>query len=711
MKSNYNISKQLIILFALGICVDIAYSSEQFDCFTRDGIVNDIVLSEPYIWCATGGGVVRWDKRDGLWTRYTCVDGLPIGAFWENISCDGDGCIWVYAYSPTKVMIFDGVVWRTPDNKDWHSKVRCPMIEDGKGGTWAYYEGGGVVHFDGDSYKIYNPANALSGSVVTALAIDQNNGIYVGTSIGLSHFDGVNWIIYSGESAPPGTDVRSIAIDLGNTVWVVTNKGIFHQQEESWVPFILDNNFQQMIVGPDGVKWYATSAGGLKRHDGVSWQSFEKSNSSIPENYIKKVVIDDEGVIWLTCNRSIANFAGYGLTRFDGNVWLNWNTDGPIYNIVYSAAVDHDNVKWFGSDIGVSCHDGKKWSSYCQVEDRNITGVHLIVVDKNNRKWFIGPSVVSFNGSEWMFHNSENTASQMLDMAAYAVAENGTEWVGTNSTGLWRRNNSVWEKINIFNINQYYGISSLAIDKGNLVWVGTDGGIVSTDGETHLHHDDGPDSLITSIAVNSMNIKWIGTRYSGLWRYDGIAWTNFTKENSGLSDNYIRSVVVDQDDVIWCIVSGFNRLQSFNGSAWKTVDNFRIDSFPVEATVVDSDNVKWFSTWGAGIFSLKTKTYSNINAYPIKPSVWAICGIYPNPFNSSTLIWFSIDHKSFAEINIYNSVGQIVRSLVSKFFPAGSNSIIWDGRDNHGLRVASGIYVARVLLYDKSYNMKMIMMK
>ncbi len=688
-----------------------ASAEDRWSCHTRDGIVNDIALAEPYLWCATGGGVVRWDTRDGSWIRYTCADGLPVGAYWRNIACDGDGCIWVFATRPTMVMMFDGTAWRAPEETDWRAKVRFPMVSDGKGGTWAYHEGSGVVWFKGDTYKIHTPADGLSGSVVTALAIDRNNAVCVGTTKGLSHFNGVEWTSCSGASAPPGTDVRSIAIDTENAAWVVTDKGVFSIRGTEWVTRILDGGFQQMVVGSDGVKWFATSAGGLTRYDGVTWTSYTTDNSGIPDNYIKKFTIDNTGVIWLSCSRSIANSAGFGLTRFNGYTWANWNTDGPIENISYSAAVDHDNVKWFGTDIGVSRYDGVKWTNYQRVDGRAISGGHAIIVDKSNRKWFMGPGVISFNGAEWTFHTSDDTPPQMLDMTSYTADRNGVEWIGTNKTGLWRRDGGGWKNYNASDGLPGGGVRALTVDMGNRVWVGTDQGLAVVDGETLTRCAGGPDSLVTAIAVDSRYVKWIGTSKLGIWRYDGSTWRNFTRENSALADNYIRSVAVDRDDVKWCVVSGFNRLQRLSGPDMENGGDFGIDPGQVEAIIVDSDNVKWFSTWGGGVMSLRTIPTPSTGVSFAAPSRFLIGGAFPNPFNASTLIRFSLERGASTEIVIYNSAGQIVRKFAGEILPPGEHIVRWDGYDDRGARAASGAYIARILANRQAGSVKMMLLK
>ena len=69
---------------------------------------------------------------------------------------------------------------------------------------------------------------------------------------------------------------------------------------------------------------------------------------------------------------------------------------------------------------------------------------------------------------------------------------------------------------------------------------------------------------------------------------------------------------------------------------------------------------------------------------------------YPNPFNPTTTIRFQIPHAGHLSIKIYNSIGQEVKTLVSRHHSAGNHEVMWDGTDNHGSLVSSGIYLYRL---------------
>ena len=66
---------------------------------------------------------------------------------------------------------------------------------------------------------------------------------------------------------------------------------------------------------------------------------------------------------------------------------------------------------------------------------------------------------------------------------------------------------------------------------------------------------------------------------------------------------------------------------------------------------------------------------------------------YPNPFNPSTNISFSIPEDSFINLSIFDLLGNMIKNLESNYLSAGSYSTFWDGKDKHGRNVCSGIYL------------------
>ncbi len=84
---------------------------------------------------------------------------------------------------------------------------------------------------------------------------------------------------------------------------------------------------------------------------------------------------------------------------------------------------------------------------------------------------------------------------------------------------------------------------------------------------------------------------------------------------------------------------------------------------------------------------------------------------YPNPFNPSTTIRFTIPSTSTVRIAIYNMRGQKIRDLGGITYQAGDHEIVWDGRNNRQSTVSSGVYICRMSYSGKTLHRKMMMMK
>lgn len=84
---------------------------------------------------------------------------------------------------------------------------------------------------------------------------------------------------------------------------------------------------------------------------------------------------------------------------------------------------------------------------------------------------------------------------------------------------------------------------------------------------------------------------------------------------------------------------------------------------------------------------------------------------YPNPFNPTTTISYQLEKNSDVLLTIYNQAGQKVRTLVQDTQGAGFQSIAWDGRDDAGLPLSSGIYLYRLQADDRVQTKKMMLLK
>ena len=132
-------------------------------------------------------------------------------------------------------------------------------------------------------------------------------------------------------------------------------------------------------------------------------------------------------------------------------------------------------------------------------------------------------------------------------------------------------------------------------------------------------------------------------------------------------------------------------------------------------TVDTIDNVVYSQITSAGIYAAFTtdiltgvedKEYGNL-----LPDQFKLTQNYPNPFNPVTTIDYSVLSISHITIEIYNVIGQKIRTLVDETKPVGEYQVAWDGRSSSGQPVATGVYLYRFKAGDYSETKKMLLLK
>ncbi len=93
------------------------------------------------------------------------------------------------------------------------------------------------------------------------------------------------------------------------------------------------------------------------------------------------------------------------------------------------------------------------------------------------------------------------------------------------------------------------------------------------------------------------------------------------------------------------------------------------------------------------------------------PNNFVVQQNYPNPFNPDTRITYSLPQSSFVSIDVFDELGRHVRSLVSQNMPAGEHGVTWNGIDENGRSVSTGLYFARVKAMGQVKMIKMLYMR
>lgn len=84
---------------------------------------------------------------------------------------------------------------------------------------------------------------------------------------------------------------------------------------------------------------------------------------------------------------------------------------------------------------------------------------------------------------------------------------------------------------------------------------------------------------------------------------------------------------------------------------------------------------------------------------------------YPNPFNPTTKIEFVLSKSGQVRVEIFNILGEKVKTLIDQHLKAGRQLVEWDGKDESGEEVASGIYFYRLQTDNFTETKKMVLMR
>jgi hypothetical protein len=95
----------------------------------------------------------------------------------------------------------------------------------------------------------------------------------------------------------------------------------------------------------------------------------------------------------------------------------------------------------------------------------------------------------------------------------------------------------------------------------------------------------------------------------------------------------------------------------------------------------------------------------------VQPLRFALHENMPNPFNAETLIRFDLPNDALASLDVFNALGQKVRTLVQGRLDAGSHRLRWDSRDDRGTTLASGVYFYRLVAGERVQTQRMMLVK
>lgn len=434
---------------------------------------------------------------------------------------------------------------------------------------------------------------------------------------------------------------------------------------------------------------------------------------------------------------------GTGTRRTDVEVVVSEGAGGQA-TVSYAAspvlalAADASGNVWVGTPAGLSQFDGQQWTTFTQADSLVDGAIYSLAVDGQGEVWAgqrYGEGLSRFDGQRWTRYQFEG-----LWGGAVAIAPNGNVWCSGGRDFLLARfdgqdwwtydhndigidNESVYIPLhdNVW-AHEYFYISEIAFDRSGTLWAvadffkGTAGVRSSTEITVYrLLSFNGTEWTLYEfdawrIFPDSEGRVWMGCYAEGVCIKDGSTWKRYDEVRIGDYSRWSldRPMTEDAAGRLWIADNYFGVLE---GTTWT---GFPYEEFRVFRTpVFDSRGDLWILSRD-GLYrwhhsDLPTAIESS--ATPSEPRSFHLKQNYPNPFNHATHISFTLQQPSAVSLQVFNTHGQLVATLVEGIRPAGTYQTVWDGRDDRGQAVSSGTYIVRLDAAGQQATRKMLLIQ
>ncbi len=362
-----------------------------------------------------------------------------------------------------------------------------------------------------------------------------------------------------------------------------------------------------------GRMWFAGRDNGASLYDDGALATYNATNSEIKAQATSFVDGPQDGV-WVGTAEGIAVASDRGWARLDEGDKLG--LDSEYISALY---LDSQGHRWVGTwGDGVRVLDGEEWTSYGLTDGLPNEYVWTFYEDSSGKIWVGTKYGVGVFDSEagWTAYTTENSGLAANETRAFLQAESGDIWIGGYGGGVsvlkqdgeWREDPYTIETglaSNFVTALTSQTLDDEADDASELIWIGSEAGLVSFDGETFSepmqviakklsHH------FIEDLHVDDEGLLWIVTFGGGVTMYDGETWDYLFPSETGLPANNVYGLLEDSAGNIW--VGTSLGVAKFDGRAWETFipDNSGLAYRYVNGLAEDRDGNIWMSTLSGG---------------------------------------------------------------------------------------------------------------
>ncbi len=549
---------------------------------------------------------------------------------------------------------------------------------------------------DGVRYSTDHGANwtmlnaGMEDERIVALALNSSDHIFAGTrETGLfrSTDGGLTWT-YIGDNLP-SLRVEAMTIDSADRIYCsLTNGGLFLSIDSgtTWTAIeagLGGRKIFSLTTGTSDGVYAGSEYHGVFRSDdqGASWTPRSAAAMGLPG-------IEDLALAPLSGDLFLAA-GGAGMYRStnDGSDWEECN-NGLLGNLVHAVAGDTSGRIYAATEDGMyaSIDDGATWIPSNSGHEGN-PAYRVQVDDDNNVIAVLAPDVFLFefsvvrstdNGATWQELLSTADATFPTTAEALVIDHVGRLFLGGMSIAtegvifVSDDDGSTWEETTF---SAALGVTGLAVDSNDVIYasMGNNDLMVSNDHGTTWTEipnggwPNGTVGVLDVVAVDQQDAVLLSSRKAGIWR------------------------------------------STDGGASWVLFDEGLADAdYPSVTFLKPAADALFAGTLGDGLFRREATTVA-VDPVGI-PARFSLLGANPNPFNPKTSIRYELDASALVCVTVHDLAGHLVRTLASGLYkPAGQHETDWDGRDELGRDLPSGIYFASVEVRGIRATGKMIL--
>ncbi|MFN8546386.1 MAG: FlgD immunoglobulin-like domain containing protein [Candidatus Eisenbacteria bacterium] len=673
--------------------------------------VTDMVAdTQGNLWIGTLRGVLRMNLAVGpsSLVRFGPGNSALPGGGTADISLAPDGSIWISAYST--VWGGGGLTRFDPGTGQWshingHGGSRIAAQPRPGGGyyIWSDLDGyDGMERYDSvtHAWTVYTFGVGKPASLPSINTVDDAGNVWMTRWLSVQGDEVLDCIRPNGTWVSPPLPPRHPQVPYaslrayGNMgAYLVTGFAhLFQFQGSSWTDLGAEPYsgwIQTIDFDSAGNIWMCgVGTGGVFRRDvetGV-WQRYRVTNTSNFDFFNNDLSVDpNSGDVYACAN---ANPDIGGMVKFDGVRWTGFvNQDGygltepwPWPGAPQSEAVlvRPSNGHVVANPINQFSHefDGAAWTALTGGSDQ----MSQYVEDSLGRLWGIG-----HYGGLGIFDNGNYTLVPGGGWGASLRVDPdrpGTIWCNGAGTEVRRTDGSYNFTFTPNMMPGVTGFNGLAPDHNGICWVGAQ----TTQGAALIRID-------------------ANTGHHDIWRSNAPGWPFTATE--------LIPLAVTPDGRVWMAYNnGYPFLNAgllwWNGTQvgvyqappngewqWGGLPHYIIQD--LEVKLVPGGYELWMSCMSRGIAVLKVVNESTdvAGGDGFMPRL-QLAQNEPNPFRLDTRIDFSLPRTESVRLEVFDAAGRVVRRLVNETMPAGSHRSMWDGRDDNGNILPSGVYHYRL---------------